>query len=528
DLYLDVFERVLADKAVTKQNLLETIREFGLGVQSDDVFILYLAGHGITHSDGDYYFIPQDFKNNTAIKESGVSKWELISALSSVRAENITVILDTCNSASFGTEQPSEEQLLKLTKEAIIEKMGAISGFDLITACTSAQLAVEHNGHGVFTSCLIDGIKGAADLDQNAQITSAELATFVIKEVPIQTQKEFGYKQEPQRSQPKFDFAMFGKLNPLEGRSLKDALEIARLAQENGISIAEASSQIESKTTALEIISSEEDALAQIEADSNDDSDSPKREIGEAQETAVSGYYYDGENEVIIDFTAKTPENSIESNGKLIARYGVVGVEWAKAGKTNDEINIVNATHIHNMSVMVSGYRAKKNVWKSIGIVTFKKIAEDKDFDAGIGSITKKFQKISVKPSVSVPMRMQVRIIDEVLTIFLLSEETVDSRAFQFDATAVQGKFKDNVRFFSEIADRNVGFDLYAKKADDEPWQKVGVSFLKNFGDTDFCDSALANVAQYRYFAVLPHNKHDYRYSLSKKHNDLYITVLPK
>ena len=70
--------------------------------------------------------------------------------------------------------------------------------------------------------------------------------------------------------------------------------------------------------------------------------------------------------------------------------------------------------------------------------------------------------------------------------------------------------------------------DLYAKKADDEPWQKVGVSFLKNFGDTDFCDSALANVAQYRYFAVLPHNNHDYRYSLSKKHNDLYITVLPK
>ena len=247
DLYTNVFERVLADGAVTHQNLLNTIREFGQSVEPDDVFIFYLAGHGITHSDGEYYYIPIDFKStgNNAVEKYGVSKWEIISALSTVRAENITVILDTCNSASFNTKQPSLAEMELMNKQAIIEKLGSLSGFDLIAACTSTQVAVENfKGHGVFTYCLLDGIKGAADLDQNGQVTSAELATYVIKEVPIQANKQFGYKQEPQRSQPKFDFPMFGRLNPLDGQSLKEALEIAKLVREKGLDLEAATAKV--------------------------------------------------------------------------------------------------------------------------------------------------------------------------------------------------------------------------------------------------------------------------------------------
>nr|MCR4953091.1 caspase family protein [Treponema sp.] len=247
DLYMNIFEKVLVDAAVTRENLLSVIENFGNSVQADDVFILYLAGHGITHTDGDYYYIPYDFKNSgvNPVENYGVSKWDIINALSSIRAENVTVILDTCNSASFGSMQPSEKELLNMSKQAIIERMGALSGFDLIAACTSTQVAVDNfNGHGVFTACLLDGIKGAADLDQNGQITSAELATYVIKEVPIQSNKKFGYKQEPQRSQPKFDFPMFGKLNPLEGQSIKEAMEIAKLVREKGIDLEKATTQV--------------------------------------------------------------------------------------------------------------------------------------------------------------------------------------------------------------------------------------------------------------------------------------------
>ena len=254
DLYLNVFETVLIDKQVTRKNLIDSIQKMGQSIQPDDVFILYLAGHGITHTDGEYYFIPSDFKNSGAdpIPKSGVSKWELVSALSSISAENITVILDTCNSASFGSQQISEEDLLQLSKYAIIERFGAMSGFDLISSCTSTQVALDNfKGHGMFTYCLLEGIQGAADLDQNGQITSAELATYVIKEVPVQSYNNFGYKQEPQRSQPKFDFPMFGKLNPLEGQSIKEALEIAKLVKEKGLDLEAASEQVTVTTTTV-------------------------------------------------------------------------------------------------------------------------------------------------------------------------------------------------------------------------------------------------------------------------------------
>jgi len=112
-------------------------------------------------------------------------------------------------------------------------------------------------GHGVFTYCLLDGIKGAADLDQNGQVTSAELATYVIKEVPVQSYKKYGYKQEPQRSQPKFDFPMFGRLNELEGQSLKEALEIAKLVREKGLDLEAATAQVKEVYVGTVVVSND-------------------------------------------------------------------------------------------------------------------------------------------------------------------------------------------------------------------------------------------------------------------------------
>ncbi len=339
DLYMNVFEKVLVDAAVTKNNLLSVIEDFGKSVQPDDVFILYLAGHGITHTDGDYYYIPWDFSNSNSnsVEFTAVSKWQIIKALSSVKAENITIILDTCNSASFGSKQPSDKELLNMSKQAIIERMGALSGFDLIAACTSTQVAVDNfNGHGVFTACLLDGIKGAADLDQNKQITSAELATYVIKEVPIQSNKKYGYKQEPQRSQPKFDFPMFGKLNPLEGQSIQEALEIAKLVREKGIDLEKATAQVNVSFVAQTPIVDEfvYNPVEQTTTDStkkntnntttNSHNDSEKKEEEKKSSTTTnnsysSSYYSDWElYDNIIDFDF----------GFAFNNKGLSGINW--------------------------------------------------------------------------------------------------------------------------------------------------------------------------------------------------------
>lgn len=515
DLYINVFERVLADKAVTHDSLLTTIREFGKTISPDDVFILYLAGHGITHSDGDYYYIPSDYTTKIAdpARARGVSKWELISALSAIRAENITVILDTCQSASFSSQsKPSEAELQQMSKEAIIEKFGALSGFDLISACTSAQVAVDNfKGHGVFTYCLLDGIKGAADLDQNGQVTSAELATYVIKEVPVQAQKKYGYKQEPQRSQPKFDFPMFGKLNPLEGRSIKEALEIAKLVQDKGIDLETATQQVAVVTTSVQVASTAQ-AAAELIAETSDSSSTvedlkaadigntaPEREIGKSMETKVHGYLYDGSNAIIVN------------------RSDIPG------GKLSDEIHVFNASDIPSIQVTFSGYLEKKKTWKLLGSVNLNAIGKEGEIET---TLKNRYSKFSIKPSVNVPLKISVKEEEDYLYVHLLSEETVDSAATVIDAKNVKGSFKDNIRLFSKTTDRNLAFYVYARKTESDPWVKVGAAFLKKKGDSDFVESALIEpVANYRYFAVLPSNNREYQYAVRKARNDLYITI---
>ena len=252
DLYSNVFVKLLANSEVTQKNLISQIEEFGKQVKPDDVFILYLSGHGITYTDKNYYYIPYDckYRSEDDIPKYGLSKWTIIKSLSSIMAENITVILDTCNSASFATERPNEKEFASMNKDALVERFGALGGYDLIAACATYQVAVDNdNGHGVFTYCLLDAIKGHADLNSDGQVTSSELAAYMTDEVPVESFKKFGYKQEPQRSQPKFNYPLFGKLNPKEGQSLKDAAAIAKMANDLGISLDEAAARMKNTAT---------------------------------------------------------------------------------------------------------------------------------------------------------------------------------------------------------------------------------------------------------------------------------------
>ena len=62
-LYSSVEVRGFFDSEVTKDGFSEAFDDIAEEAEPDDVFVFYLAGHGITNSlDGDYYFIPSEFR----------------------------------------------------------------------------------------------------------------------------------------------------------------------------------------------------------------------------------------------------------------------------------------------------------------------------------------------------------------------------------------------------------------------------------------------------------------------------------
>lgn len=107
---------------------------------------------------------------------------------------------------------------------------------------------------------------------------------------------------------------------------------------------------------------------------------------------------------------------------------------------------------------------------------------------------------------------------------YIFDEKNIDTDAFIFDATAVSGKFKDNIVFKSQTNEKYLQFDLYARKTTEEAWEKIGSAFLKEYDDWQFVDTELP-VQKYRYFAVISQNGKKYNYTPIKQSNDLYIVV---
>ncbi len=93
----------LFDKDVTKENIKNMFDK--IKSTREDVFLLYIAGHGITDKyNGNYYYIPYDFTNSEdmkVIQSQGIGQKDLLLGLSKITALKSLVLLDTCESGSF-------------------------------------------------------------------------------------------------------------------------------------------------------------------------------------------------------------------------------------------------------------------------------------------------------------------------------------------------------------------------------------------------------------------------------------------
>jgi hypothetical protein len=196
-LFGEVRVHTLFDDTVRRAGIAEVFDKLAATVQPEDVFVLYLAGHGVTdREDGNYYFLPVDFRytDATAVRQQALSNAFFQENLAKVRAGKSLVLLDTCNSGSFQTVKTRG-----IEEKTAMARLVKATGRATLMASSSAQVALEgYQGHGVFTWALIEGLKGKAAGRDN-QITVGGLADFVGETLPELTYKQFGYEQVPQR-----------------------------------------------------------------------------------------------------------------------------------------------------------------------------------------------------------------------------------------------------------------------------------------------------------------------------------------
>lgn len=190
--------RVLAD--ARRADILAAGQEMAADIQEQDVFILYLAGHG-RNEGGDYVFLPQETRlnNRAAVLRDGLHAGQLRDLLAGVKAKKVLVLLDTCSAGTFSLSgQKPLASRAGPEEKAALDRLQRLSGRALLAATADEKMALEgEGGHGVFTYALLQGLTGTADRNKDGLVDVRELADHLDEHVPAITQRKWGYEQFP-------------------------------------------------------------------------------------------------------------------------------------------------------------------------------------------------------------------------------------------------------------------------------------------------------------------------------------------
>lgn len=145
---------------VNRSNLREAIDQLFAG--ESGMALLYFSGHGLIKSTGGY-LVTKDARKY----DEGVSMDEILNLANQSKAKNKVIILDCCHSGALGTPSLTNNNIAQLSE-----------GLSVLTASRDSEYSMEVDGAGIFTSLVVDALKGgAADLRGN--ITPGSLYAYV-------------------------------------------------------------------------------------------------------------------------------------------------------------------------------------------------------------------------------------------------------------------------------------------------------------------------------------------------------------
>jgi WD40 repeat protein len=205
-LFTKVDIRLLPDQDATISGITDAFHALAGIVDPNDVFVLYLSGHGFAE-DGRYYFIPQElsYTDHEALVKGSLSGEALIGLLTSIKAQKSLVILDTCFAgAALNTPQLFAMLPRGLEEKSAIDRLMRATGRAFLAATTDVDLALEgYKGHGLYTYALLEGLRGDADLkaagNHDGNVTVDELSQYLEQRVPSLSLEAFKRTQVPMR-----------------------------------------------------------------------------------------------------------------------------------------------------------------------------------------------------------------------------------------------------------------------------------------------------------------------------------------
>ncbi|HEX6589979.1 MAG TPA: caspase family protein [Longimicrobiales bacterium] len=187
--------RLLVNQDATSDAIREAMFVFLQQARPEDLVTIYVASHGSPDpSRPENLYILSHDADLDALASTAFPMWDFKTALRrQIEAERVVVFTDACHSG--GTIEADENPV-----GGAFAELFSPSRRVTLSAADAHELSHEGRewggGHGAFTFLLLEGLRGAADADQDARVTFPEAAAYVQQRVAAAT----GGIQNPQQS----------------------------------------------------------------------------------------------------------------------------------------------------------------------------------------------------------------------------------------------------------------------------------------------------------------------------------------
>jgi uncharacterized caspase-like protein len=196
-----------SERKPTLRNIKWALGTFlGRSAKKDDTVVIFFAGHGAPEVDTRglerdglaKYLIPSD-ADPEDLYSTALPMDELQTIFGRIEAERVVAFLDACYSgAAGGRTFASKTTRAGSVDDLFLERLTRSKGRAIITASRPAEVSIElpELGHGIFSYFLVNGLKGAADLNRDGIVSLQELYEYVEQQVTTKS-RAVGGNQHP-------------------------------------------------------------------------------------------------------------------------------------------------------------------------------------------------------------------------------------------------------------------------------------------------------------------------------------------
>ena len=191
--------KLLLNQDATGKKIKKALYEWLKQPLDEDFVTIYFAGHGSPESpdsQNNLFLLPYDTQYDS-IASTGFPMWDIETALKRfIRAKKVLVIADACHSGgvghAFDMARRSNRGIQVNRISSGLQNLAKIGdGICVISSADDNQFSQEHSkwggGHGVFTYCLLKGLKGEADYNEDGKITIGEIIPYLSENVRRET-----------------------------------------------------------------------------------------------------------------------------------------------------------------------------------------------------------------------------------------------------------------------------------------------------------------------------------------------------